>query len=332
MTSESDRSRIEPIVDAPPAANAAARELRTAVDAALRTAFEAFTAGYRDYLEQQAESAMNPAEERRFRDAGRRMERQAPDWTDGFLKNIDARLVGGRDLGDADRSESGARARDAVAMARILLVAEQLHQKRITELDARLNRIRLNLYVPIHATALAPTGLCQALQATAESQRWPSELRQSLYEQFDRHFLAGIDSVYGQLMDAVKGIGTPPDRRAVAAADNAAPADGAGEAPAGKRRSAEIRTPTDTTSIDPATEAMLRRCALETDGEGYTDGLLAADLLALMDDKPLPGLSQDKHWVPLQRMSLAGHFLNEIIADPMVPADLQAQHLSLIHI
>ena len=191
MTSESDRSRIEPIVDAPPAANAAARELRTAVDAALRTAFEAFTAGYRDYLEQQAESAMNPAEERRFRDAGRRMERQAPDWTDGFLKNIDARLVGGRDLGDADRSESGARARDAVAMARILLVAEQLHQKRITELDARLNRIRLNLYVPIHATALAPTGLCQALQATiraaAAATRRPATGRKA-------HHVSGIPS------------------------------------------------------------------------------------------------------------------------------------------
>jgi hypothetical protein len=71
---------------------------------------------------------------------------------------------------------------------------------------------------------------------------------------------------------------------------------------------------------------MLENLALKSDGEGYTDGLLAADLLALNDGKPLPGVVEDQSWVPIQRVSLAGHFLNVVISDAMVPDDLKPHH------
>jgi hypothetical protein len=74
---------------------------------------------------------------------------------------------------------------------------------------------------------------------------------------------------------------------------------------------------------------LLQKLALRSDGDGYTDGLLAADLLALADGKPLPGVQQDQSWIPIQRISLAGHFLNVVISDAMVPGELKPQHESV---
>jgi hypothetical protein len=87
-----------------------------------------------------------------------------------------------------------------------------------------------------------------------------------------------------------------------------------------------MQAPADTRHVDGASLGMLEAMALNTDGEGYTDGLLAADLLALNDGKPLPGVVQDQNWVPIQRITLAGHFLNVVISDAMVPDELKPQH------
>jgi hypothetical protein len=100
-------------------------------------------------------------------------------------------------------------------------------------------------------------------------------------------------------------------------------------APAAPQSATTMQPPADPRHLDGDSIGMLQKLALKADGEGYTDGLLAADLLALADNKPLPGVMQDQSWIPIQRISLAGHFLNIVISDAMVPAELKPHHESV---
>jgi len=90
-----------------------------------------------------------------------------------------------------------------------------------------------------------------------------------------------------------------------------------------------MQPPADPKLMDANSLAMLQALALKSDGAGYTDGLLAADLIALADNKPLPGVAEDQSWIPMQRITLAGHYLNVVISDAMVPEELRPQHESV---
>ena len=312
---------------------AAARALRGVVRESVDALFARFIDQLIDGLSERAADPAYRAEERELRGLLRRLQAERGQWIEHFGAQIDARLIGD-ERGPATQAGPGDSL--GVAFAQQLLRAEAEYRRLLTELDARINRVRLQLYIPIRATALSPTGLSLALQHTAATLRWPAQRLGLLVGAFARDVLAALEPMYRRLIDEARRIASQQETRPAAPQATAAgtpeppsPSAAAETKPEGharRRRAADIRPPADTRHIDPATEAMLRRCALDDDGEGYNDSLLAADLLALMDDRPLPGLSRNTAWIPLQRISLAGHFLNELIEDPMVPGDLRPQH------
>ncbi len=71
---------------------------------------------------------------------------------------------------------------------------------------------------------------------------------------------------------------------------------------------------------------MLESVASNDFGAAYNDGTLAAELLAISNHTPVRDVPESQSQVPMQRMSLAGHYLTEAIADPLIPAELKQQH------
>lgn len=246
------------------------------------------------------------------------------DWTATFVAYIDQRLLGNTPAGDIADATHSAQSAQTIATAKALLLAETRYFKLITELDARLNRLRLMLAVPIYASGLAPVSLFQALTVTAKGISWPTRHDRPLFEAFDGRFICRLQPVYELLLAEIKRITTQ-------AAQTAKPRPAPPPPPTARPKPAaeRMQPPADQHQVDPQTAAMLNRFAVDSDGEGYTDGLLAADLLALMDHRPLPGISEEQLNINLQRMSLAGHYLNEVTVDPLVPADLRPEHESL---
>lgn len=303
---------------------AAAEGLREAIRQSLAGLFGKFTGQLSAALTSMVVKSSNPADKRTYQELSRFALAVAVHWTESFVQNVDAHLVGGA-LSErealADKAAAGADDY-SITLATVELRAEARYQKLVMELDARVNRLRLMIYMPVYTKALAPAGLCRSLLDTADALNWPSKNRRLLLEQFDSLFISGLEGLYKSLISALMQITT-----------NAEKASTEPEPPPPPKRPKKwahtMTPPTDQKHLDPETASMLQTFARKADGTGYTNGLLAADLLALADNRPLPGLTHDQSWIPLQRMSLAGHFLNEAITDPMLPDEMKPQHESV---
>ena len=92
----------------------------------------------------------------------------------------------------------------------------------------------------------------------------------------------------------------------------------------------KVVKPAEPPQIDTKTTSMLKGVAMKPQppDKSYSDISLAQDLLTLQTDTPLPGvdIKPEQRWIPLQRISLAGKFLNEAVADPLVPKEQERQH------
>ena len=152
-----------------------------------------------------------------------------------------------------------------------------------------------------------------------------TSVRAMLFARFDELFIAQLETLYRSLIAALTRIGIDTAKAAAEQGEIQV-----AQPPQRERKPATaMQAPSDTAHMDPETVSMLQSYALKSDGEGYTDGLLAADLLALAEQRPLPGMAQEQSWIPLQRIALAGHFLNEAISDTIVPDSLRPEHESM---
>jgi hypothetical protein len=307
---------------------AAADEVRKTVRVGLTEVMANFMMRLPANLADAATKASNPGDRKLLEELARALPQKARMWADTFAQKVDAHLIGGLGAGRDGDAESPAGADDSVALAGVELRAEERYQKLITELDARFNRIRLMLYVPVYSKALAPAGLCRSLQDTADALAWPPKQRRLLLENFDAIVVPQLERLYRALMSALTRISTEAVKATeTTAAPIAAPQAAAPRPP---QSATTMQAPTDQKHLDGESITMLQSLALKADGgEGYNDGLLAADLLALADHKPLPGLVKDQSWIPIQRITLAGHFLNVVISDAMVPDELKPTHESV---
>jgi hypothetical protein len=302
---------------------AAAGELRKTVRTALAEVIGTFVQKLPEVILEAVNRASNPTDSNALTELARSVAPRANAWIETFARQVDQHMIGGLASALAEEAVVPAGAEDSVALAGVELRAEERYQKLVMELDARLNRIGLMMYVPIYSKALAPASLCRSLQETAEAMHWPPRQRRLLLEAFDRLVVPQLERVYRALIAALTRIGT----EAVKASAETLKKTGSRRVikmpPKGQQ---PMQAPSNPREVDGASLGMLESMALKADGEGYTDGLLAADLLALNDGKPLPGVVQDQSWVPIQRVSLAGHFLNVVISDAMVPDDLKPHH------
>ena len=304
---------------------AAADEVRNTVRVALTEVMANFLMRLPAELADAAPKATNPTDRNILQDLARGLPAKSQLWVNTFAQKVDAHLIGGREERVADDSDTGSAADDSVALAGVELRAEERYQKLTTELDARFNRIRLMVYVPVYSKALAPAGLCRSLQDTADALHWPPKHRRLLLEKFDAIVVPQLERLYRALIQALTRISTE-----AAKATETKPISTPKAAPPRPPQSATtMQAPADPRHLDTESIGMLQQLALKADGEGYTDGLLAADLLALAENKPLPGVMQDHSWIPIQRISLAGHFLNVVISDAMVPDELKPHHESV---
>lgn len=304
---------------------AAAEELRQTVRTALTDLIGKFLKQFTVFVTQSSEKALNPTDKQIYYGLARGLLADTPRWTESFVQHVDAHLIGGvaPPRGAEATPAAPASADESVALAKIELQAEARYSKLVMEVDARVNRLRLMLYVPVYTKALAPAGMCRSLNDVADVLAWPAKQRKMLFEQFDRMVIPELEGFYKSLIDALTRLGAEAVKATAESMDNKAPA----KRP--RRSATQMQPPPTPPTIDDETTTMLQNFALKADGSGYTDGLLAADLLALSDKRPLPGIAAEKGWVPLQRMTLASHFLNEVIADPMVPDELKPHHESM---
>lgn len=304
----------------------AADEVRGTVRTALTEVMANFLMRLPAELADAAPKATNPADRTMLQELARSLPPKAQLWVNTFAQKVDAHLIGGLEERAAGEGDSSSSADDSVALAGVELRAEERYQKLTTELDARFNRVRLMLYVPVYSKALAPAGLCRSLQDTADALHWPPKQRRLLLEKFDAIVVPQLERLYRALIQALTRIGS----EAAKAGETVKPISAPQPAPPRPPQSATtMQAPADPRRLDAESIGMLQQLALKSDGEGYTDGLLAADLLALAENKPLPGVVKDQSWIPIQRISLAGHFLNVVISDAMVPDELKPQHESV---
>jgi hypothetical protein len=305
----------------------AADEVRKTVRTAITEVMANFMMRLPAELETAAPKATGPADRTALETLARSLPAKAQSWVNTFAQKVDAHLIGGleeaRDNGDAP-----AGADDSVALAGVELRAEERYSKLITELDARFNRVRLMVYVPVYPRALAPAGLVRSLQDTADALQWPPKQRRLLLEKFDGIVVPQLERLYRALISALTRIGSEAAKAAESNATKPISAPQAA-APRAPQSATTMQAPADPRHLDTESIGMLQQLALKGDGEGYTDGLLAADLLALAENKPLPGVMADQSWIPIQRISLAGHFLNVVISDAMVPDELKPTHESV---
>lgn len=226
----------------------------------------------------------------------------AERWVDTFIYAVDARLIGsGSGLGEAQPGED-------VATGRIELLAEAKYARLLAEVDERLQLIRRTLYVPVHVRALAPAGLCRALQDTAEQLGWPAAHMPFLFARFGEDMLLRLGELYRGLIVALRAIGSTAQQ--LDEQLSILPP----LSPLAKRLAPKV---------DAGTLSMLRTYAAKAEDMLYDDHALAADLLALAENHSIPDLQEDQRHAPLQRMSVAGQFFSEAISDPLVPPELR---------
>lgn len=275
----------------------------------------------------------NPAETKRNAELARKLKQQAQEWHGHLLNQVRERVFAGAASDqDAEHAEAERANASLIAMAKALLIAETKYFKKIAEIDARMNRVRLIVDLGVDNKAIAPTGLHQALVATADDLKWPPQSRKLLYACFENHVVNQLETLYERLLVEVRRIGQRAAQLIVESTFDLTQLENDAESTQDLTEAPRqwMSPPKDAASIpanvDGKTQAMLTRLALQDEGEGYSDGLLAADLLALMDRRPLPGLSQEDGDFSVQRTSLAGHFLNEVTADPLVDKSDVTQH------
>lgn len=305
---------------------AAAAELRKTVRTALTDVIGHFVQKLPEVILEAVNRASNPTDSNALTELSRSIAPRTNAWIETFARQVDQHMIGGLASALAEEAVTPTGAEDSVAVAGVELRAEERYQKLVMELDARLNRIGLMMYVPIYSKALAPASLCRSLQETAEAMQWPPRQRRLLLEAFDRLVVPQLERVYRALIAALTRIGTEAVKASAETLKKTGNRRVIKMPPKGPQ---PMQAPANPREVDGASLGMLESMALKADGEGYTDGLLAADLLALNDGKPLPGVVQDQSWVPIQRVSLAGHFLNVVISDAMVPDDLKPHHESV---
>ncbi|HSW14943.1 MAG TPA: DUF1631 family protein [Solimonas sp.] len=229
----------------------------------------------------------------------------ASRWTDIFVYAVDAHLVGS---GAGTGAVSGAN--DDVVIGQAELQAEEHYGSLLAGLDERIEAIRQTLYVPVHVRALAPAGLIRALQDTADQLGWPLSQRRFLFARFEWEVIPRLGELYNRLMATLQAIGSTAEQALHSMATPAV-------------------APRVDPVVDAATVSMLQTYAVDTQDLFYTDHTLAADLLALVENRSIPDLQPEQRHAPLQRMSLAGQFLNEAIDDPLVPAELRQRQAAV---
>ena len=273
----------------------------------------------------------NTPEIQKNTELSRKLKQQSGAWKSKLIAHIEQRVFEATlDGGAAEHSDNERANASLIAMAKALLIAETKYFKRIAEVEARMNRVRLIVDLEVDNKALAPTGLHQALVATADDMGWPRNARKLLYSSFEEHVINQLDPLYDGLVEAVRQIGREAAELVVESTFDFAHLDSEDANDDGHEPRKWMSPPQGASrlpaSVDNKTTMMLTRMALQDEGEGYSDGLLAADLLALMDRRPLPGLTRTEGDSSVQRTSLAGHFLNEVTSDPLVDKDKSVQH------
>jgi hypothetical protein len=304
---------------------AAVEELRQTVRSALTGLFANFVKRLTEAISQLSAKELNPTQKRVYQNLIGSLTEGEERWVESFIQHVDTHLIGVL-LASKAKPNQTPNPDDSISLATIELRAEARYRKLVTELDARINRLRIMLYVPIYTKALAPAGLCRSLEDTADVMQWPQQQRRILFEKFDALLIPELEVFYKSLIEAITSIGVTATKTTAELAKELVQEK---LPPRPKKPATQMAPPSDMGKVDPETLSMLQTIALKTEGPGYTDGLLAADLLALADHRPLPGVAQEHSWVPLQRMTLAGHFLNEVKSDPMVPDELQPQNESV---
>ncbi len=311
--------------------------LRRTVGLALVDVFGGFIRRLPEALNQNTAS-LSAADRRYGAELAKLIEAQPDRWISGLIRRVDANLIGTANAAKIQAQDKANSAGDELMLTRIELRAEAQFSELVVELSARLDSIRRTVYFPVRTGALAPAGLCRALQDTATEMQCSSAHVRMLFGKFDELVFPDLPRLYQRLTGALSDI----EVRAVEAAsllaretERAATLRGEPPPPPPARTPASFtKRAAAAEELDPKTNKTLIQIASapEKPGETYSDRALASDLLTLQTQDPLPGadIQLEQRWIPLQRISLAGKFLNEVIADPLVAgSDLGPQHESV---
>jgi hypothetical protein len=281
--------------------SAAAESLRRTVRGELAWLLAPFMHRLPEALAEYEGRAADPLVRAGIHELRRKFEVISERWVDTFIYAVDARLVGsGAGL---DEAQPG----DELLSGRTELQAEEKYARLLAELDNRLQAIRRTLYLPVNVRALAPAGLSRALQDTAQQLGWPAAHMKFLFARFGEDVLLRLGELYRGLIVALRAIGSTAQQLDV-------------------QRSSlpqQARSEPREARVDEGTLSMLRHYAAEADERYYDDRSLAADLLALAEKQSIPDLPDEQRHAPLQRMSVAGQFFSEAVADPLLPPELR---------
>ncbi|HEY1075345.1 MAG TPA: DUF1631 family protein [Fontimonas sp.] len=309
--------------------------LRRTVGLAMVDVFGSFIRKLPETLRQSAAS-QTVADQRYGGELAKLVEAQPERWISGLIRRVDANLIGSVNASRQLEDDKVHSAGDELMLTRIELRAEAQFSELVTELSTRLDSIRRTVYFPVRTGALAPAGLCRALQDTATEMKSSSAHVRVLFGKFDELVFPELPRLYQRLISALSDIEIRAEEAAsLLARETARAATLRGEAPAaGTPAAGYAKRSVPVEPLDPKTNSMLVSVAATPakPGEPYSDRALASDLLTLQTQEPLPGvdIQLEQRWIPLQRISLAGKFLNEVIADPLVSGSgLGPQHESV---
>lgn len=277
---------------------AAADSLRRLVKVELSGLFEEFVAHLATALAEQELRVVDLRQRQAARELRSQFSVTAGHWAATLVYAVDAHLVGS----GAGARRKAPEADDELAMGHAELRAEDQYRSLLDELDTRMQAIRETLYVPVHVRALAPAGLMRALQDSADQLGWPEAQRRLLYRCFEQDVVPKLGALYQGLAATLQAIGSTAEQMATPALPP---------------------SPLPEPRIDEPTRAMLQAYAAQAEGQFYGDPALAADLLALVENRAVPDLPPEQRHAPLQRMSVAGQFFSEALADPLVPEELR---------
>lgn len=316
---------------------ATAEELRKTVRSALTDLFAAFVQRLPADFTEMAFAAGDLKVQHAYGELAMLVAEKGAVWLESYVQRIDSAMVDGNvPLREAPATPAEHEAATIVANAE--LRAESLHRKLVGEMDARVDRLRLLLFIPLHTRALAPATLVRTLQETAGAIGWPVSQRQPLFQKFEDMVVVQLGQLYESLIASLKVISTAATR---AAQEGPAPAKAAAPPPPPPPPVPKPAPPpmvappvqrvAPPPQVDQNTVSMLKNFADNaiTAPGTYTDGSLAADLLSMTGPQIIPTAESDQNWIPLQRMSLAGRFINDAISDALVPEDLRSQHESV---
>ena len=317
---------------------AAGEEFRKTVRSTLTDLFAAFVQRLPADFTEMAFAAGDLKVQHAYGELAMLVAEKGAHWLESYVHSIDASLVGG-EVPQREATVTEADSEAALVVANAEMRAEALHRKLVGEMDARVDRLRLLLFIPIYTRALAPATLVRTLQQTATGIGWPQGQRQPLFQKFEDMVVVQLGQLYESLIASIKVISTAATRAAQEGPAQAPPPPAPPPPPTPPKPAAPaiVAPPVQraaagpTPQVDQHTVSMLQNFADNaiTAPGTYTDGSLAADLLSMTGPQLVPGVQEEQKWVPLQRMSLAGRFINEAISDAMIPEELRNQHESV---